>query len=170
MPLRDFVDTSDQSERGPGRPGECWSADPPASPACERCRDEQTGAGLGFVDVFSPHGRLLNRLEAGSWFNAPWGLALASSDFGSHSHDVLVGQFGSGEILAFDAVTGRFNGKLQDANNNPIHIDGLWAIAFGNDASAGPATTLFFTAGPDEESNGLFGTLTAVENVHGNGR
>ncbi len=133
-------------------------------------RDDVAGAGFGFVDVFSPHGRLLNRLEAGSWFNAPWGLALASSDFGSHSHDVLVGQFGSGEILAFDAVTGRFNGKLQDANNNPIHIDGLWAIAFGNDASAGPATTLFFTAGPDEESNGLFGTLTAVENVHGNGR
>jgi uncharacterized protein (TIGR03118 family) len=132
--------------------------------------DEQTGAGFGFVDVFSPRGRLLSRLEAGPWFNAPWGLALASSDFGSHSHDVLVGQFGSGEILAFDAVTGRFRGKLQDANNNPIHIDGLWAIAFGNDASAGPATTLFFTAGPDDESNGVFGTVTAIENVQGNDR
>ena len=132
--------------------------------------DEVDGAGRGFVDVFSARGRLLNRLEAGPWFNAPWGLAMASSDFGSHSHDVLVGQFGSGEILAFDAVTGKFKEKLQDSTNKPIHIDGLWAIAFGNDASAGPATTLYFTAGPDNEANGLFGSLTAVENVQGNDR
>jgi uncharacterized protein (TIGR03118 family) len=80
---------------------------------------------------------------------------------------VLVGQFGSGELLAFDPVTGKFKGKLMGTNNQPVHIDGLWAIAFGNDASAGPATTLYFAAGPDGESNGLFGTLTAVENVQG---
>jgi uncharacterized protein (TIGR03118 family) len=132
--------------------------------------DEQHGAGLGFVDIFSPRGRLLGRLEHGPWFNAPWGLTLASSDFGSHSHDVLVGQFGSGEILAFDAVTGKFTGRLEDTKNAPIHIDGLWAIAFGNDATAGPATTLYFTAGPDDESNGLFGNVTAVENIQGNDR
>lgn len=130
--------------------------------------DEVHGAGLGFVDVFSPRGKLLGRLQPGPWFNAPWGLALASSDFGIYSHDVLVGQFGSGEILVFDPVTGKFKGKLNGADNNPIRIDGLWAIAFGNDASAGPATTLYFTAGPDDETNGLFGTLTAVENVQGN--
>ena len=65
-------------------------------------------------------------------------------------------------------MTGKFKGKLNGADNNPIRIDGLWAIAFGNDASAGPATTLYFTAGPDDETNGLFGTLTAVENVQGN--
>ncbi|HEV2711326.1 MAG TPA: TIGR03118 family protein [Edaphobacter sp.] len=130
--------------------------------------DEVHGAGMGFVDVFSPRGRLLGRLQSGPWFNAPWGLTLASSDFGAYSHDVLVGQFGSGTILAFDPVTGKFKGMLNGADNNPIHIDGLWAIAFGNDASAGPATTLYFTAGPDDETNGLFGTLTAVENVQGN--
>jgi uncharacterized protein (TIGR03118 family) len=129
--------------------------------------DEVDGAGLGFVDVFSPRGRLLGRLQPGPWFNGPWGMALASSDFGSFSHDVLVGQFGSGELLAFDPVTGKFKGKLMGTNNQPIHIDGLWAIAFGNDASAGPATTLYFAAGPDGETNGLFGTLTAVENVQG---
>jgi uncharacterized protein (TIGR03118 family) len=130
--------------------------------------DEVDGAGLGFVDVFSPRGRLLRRLQAGSWFNAPWGMTLASSDFGVYSHDVLVGQFGGGEILAFDPVTGRFKGKLIGTDDSPIHIDGLWAIAFGNDATAGPATTLYFTAGPDGETNGLFGNLTAVENVQGN--
>src|SRR6185437_10243428 len=132
--------------------------------------DELHGAGMGFVDVFSPRGRLLGRLQAGAWFNAPWGMALASSDFGAYSHDVLVGQFGSGAILAFDPVTGKFKGMLTGTDNNPIHIDGLWAIAFGNDATAGPATTLYFTAGPDDETNGLFGSLTAVENVQGNGQ
>lgn len=130
--------------------------------------DEVDGAGLGYVDVFSPEGRRLRRLEHGPWFNAPWGLVQASSDFGSHSHDILVGQFGSGEILAFNAVTGRFKGRLFDASNAPIKIDGLWGLGFGNDGTAGPATTLFFSAGTDHEQHGLFGTITAVENIQGN--
>ena len=130
--------------------------------------DEIDGAGLGYVDVFSPEGRRLRRLEHGPWFNAPWGLALASSDFGSNSHDILVGQFGSGEILVFNPVTGRFKGRLFDASNSPIKIDGLWGLQFGNDATAGPATTLFFSAGPDKEAHGLFGTITAIENAQGN--
>lgn len=130
--------------------------------------DEVDGNGFGYVDVFSPSGRLLQRLEHGPWFNAPWGLALASSDFGLFSHDVLVGQFGSGEILAFNPVTGEFMGKLLNTSNQPIAIDGLWALAFGNGATAGPETSLFFTAGPDHESNGLFGTITAVQKIQGN--
>jgi uncharacterized protein (TIGR03118 family) len=130
--------------------------------------DEVDGNGFGYVDVFSPSGSLLQRLEHGPWFNAPWGLALASSDFGLFSHDVLVGQFGSGEILAFNPVTGEFKGKLLNTSNQPIAIDGLWALAFGNGATAGPETSLFFTAGPDHESNGLFGTITAVQKIQGN--
>jgi len=130
--------------------------------------DEVDGAGLGHVDVFSPSGRLLQRLEHGPWFNAPWGLTLAPSDFGIYSHDVLVGQFGSGEILAFNPVTGHFEGKLMNTRNTPITIDGLWALGFGNGGNAGPENTLFFTAGPDQESNGLFGTLTAVQKIQGN--
>jgi uncharacterized protein (TIGR03118 family) len=129
--------------------------------------DEVDGAGLGFVDVFSPRGRLLNRLEYGSWFNAPWGLTQAPSDFGEFSHHVLVGQFGSGQILAFDPVTGRFKGLLYDASNMPITIDGLWGLSFGSGGTSGPATSLFFTAGPDGEQHGLFGTITAIENVLG---
>jgi uncharacterized protein (TIGR03118 family) len=131
-------------------------------------QDEVDGAGLGYVDIFSPQGRLLRRLQHGSWFNAPWGLTLASSDFGSNSHNLLVGQFGSGQILVFNAVTGAFKGWLRDASNAPIKIDGLWALQFGNDATAGPATTLFFSAGIDHEAHGLFGTITAIENTQGN--
>jgi uncharacterized protein (TIGR03118 family) len=125
------------------------------------------GAGLGFVDVFSPRGRLLMRLEHGDWFNAPWGLTLAPSDFGIFSHKLIVGQFGDGEILAFDAVTGRFEGKFKDPSDAVIGIDGLWALAFGSgvpnsDPTGLPDNALFFTAGPNMGHDGLFGTLTPV--------
>jgi len=130
--------------------------------------DEVPGTGNGYVDIFSPTGKLLLRLQHGEWFNAPWGLALASSDFGANSHDILVGQFGSGTIAVFDPITGKFKCMLNDANDQPIIIDGLWAIAFGNGLLAGPANSLYFTAGIDHEKNGLFGTITANENVQGN--
>jgi uncharacterized protein (TIGR03118 family) len=129
--------------------------------------DQVDGAGLGFVDVFSPSGRLLNRLESGWWFNAPWGITQAPSDFGAYSHDILVGQFGSGQINVFDPVTGKFKGQLNDSTGAPITIDGLWDIAFGGGATSGPSTTLFFTAGTDHEQHGLFGTVTAIENLLG---
>ena len=132
--------------------------------------DEVDGAGLGYVDVFSPTGSLLRRLQSGKWFNAPWGIAQASGDFGAYSHDILVGQFGSGEILAFDPVTGRYKGNLVDATNAPIAIEGLWGLAFGSGTGSGPANSLYFTAGPGGEQHGLFGTITAVENQLGGDR
>jgi uncharacterized protein (TIGR03118 family) len=132
--------------------------------------DEVDGPGRGFVDIFSPSGILLKRLEHNNWLNGPWGLTMASSDFGRFSHEILVGQFGSGQILVFNPLTGDFVGRLLDKNNNPIAIDGLWALAFGNDAKAGPATTLYFTSGPSGESQGLFGTITAIQNIQGNDR
>jgi uncharacterized protein (TIGR03118 family) len=137
--------------------------------------DEVDGPGLGYVDVFSPTGGLLHRLQHGQFLNAPWGMTQAPSDFGAYSHDILVGQFGSGWILVFDPVTGRFKGTLNDASNNPITIDGLWDIAFGSGAISpttntfvsGPSNALFFSAGIDHEAHGLFGMITAVENVLG---
>ncbi len=138
--------------------------------------DDVKGPGLGYVDVFSPGGRLLERLEHGPWLNAPWGLALAPSDFGAFSHNLLVGQFGSGEIAAYDVATGAFLGEMRDtATDHVLAIDGLWALGFGNGATspsaAGPLNTLFFTAGPNDEADGLFGTLTAdpAEQLLGNG-
>jgi uncharacterized protein (TIGR03118 family) len=124
--------------------------------------DDVAGAGLGFVDVFSTRGRLLARLQHGAFLNAPWGVTLAPAYFGEFSHAVLVGNFGDGTIAAFNAVTGRFISNVLKEDGSKLAIDGLWGLAFGNGGASGPGNTLFFTAGPDDESNGLFGMLTPV--------
>jgi uncharacterized protein (TIGR03118 family) len=118
--------------------------------------------GDGFVDVFDRHGRLLQRLEHGSWFNAPWGVVWATPGFGVFTNTILIGNFRGDNISAFDPVTGHFLGNLLNPDGSTVLIDGLWALRFGNDGSAGPATTLFFTAGPNNETNGLLGTLTPI--------
>jgi uncharacterized protein (TIGR03118 family) len=130
--------------------------------------DEVDGPGLGYVAVFSPWGKFLRQLEHGSWLNGPWALAMAPGDFGPYSHNLLVGQFGSGNIAVYDPVTGRFKGLLMDKTNNPIMIDGLWALSFAGGGNNGTATTLYFSAGSDGEAHGLFGTITPVENTAGN--
>ena len=119
------------------------------------------GPGLGAVDVFSPEGELLQRLETGSSLNAPWGLVQAPTDFGSFSHSILVGQFGDGQILAFDAVTGHFQGELRNQDNNVISIPGLWGLAFGaGTTNSGGANQLFFNAGTP--TSGLHGFFAPV--------
>ncbi len=132
--------------------------------------DEVDGAGLGYVDVFNAKGKLLLRFDHGTYLNAPWGLAQAPGDFGDFSHDILVGNFGSGEILAFNALTGKFKGTLNDKSDAPLKIAGLWGLSFGGGATSGLATTLYFAAGPGGESGGLLGSITAVENPQGNDR
>jgi uncharacterized protein (TIGR03118 family) len=123
--------------------------------------DEVAGAGLGAVNVFDPAGRRLARLENGPWFNAPWGLAMAPAEFGAFSNTLLVGMFGSGQIAAFNPVNGAFLGLMKRPDDTVLSIDGLWAIGFGaGTTNNGPYNTLFFTAGPAEESQGLFGTVT----------
>src|SRR5262249_3061697 len=90
--------------------------------------DEVAGEGLGRVDASSPGGRLRRRFEHGSWLNAPWGLVLASGDFGTFTHHLLVGQFGSGEIAAYNITNGRFVGKVRELNDAVLSIPGLWAL------------------------------------------
>jgi uncharacterized protein (TIGR03118 family) len=145
--------------------------------------DDVAGAGLGFVDLFSPSGKLLTRFEHGSWLNAPWGVVWAPRDFGEFSNDILVGNFGSGWIAAYNGFTGKFEGLMKDTNDKTLTIDGLWALAFGNSAAgcpstppagsnlpkcgaAGPYNSLFFTAGINDEADGLFGTLTPDPNTN----
>ena len=125
-------------------------------------KDEVDGTGLGFVNIFSSGGRFLAQLQNGDWFNAPWGVALAPEDFGEFSHSLLIGNFGSGKVAAFNPVTLKFRGFMKNPDNSPIVIEGLWSLVFGNSANAGPYNSLFFTAGIQEEAHGLFGTLTAV--------
>jgi uncharacterized protein (TIGR03118 family) len=133
--------------------------------------DEVDGPGLGLIGAFTPTGQLIAWFQQVPDLNAPWGMAMAPSEFGTFSHNLLVGQFGSGQILAFNPESGQYMGKLLQPGGAPIAIDGLWGIGFGNGGSAGPETTLFFAAGPNGESNGLFGSLTAVstELIQGNG-
>ena len=130
--------------------------------------DNLKGSGLGIVAAFTTGGKLIHVFEHGPWLNAPWGLALAPSDFGPFSHQLLVGNFGSGQIAAYNIVTGKFTGLLLDAAGKPISIDGLWGLSFGNGAKAGLLNTLYFGAGPNEEQNGLFGTLTSLDATEGN--
>jgi len=126
--------------------------------------DEVAGQGLGFVDAYDLAGNLLRRVAQHGQLDAPWGLAIAPPSFGRFGGDLLVGNFGNGRINAYEEVgNGHFEhrGELRGDGGQPLAIDGLWALRFGNDAAAGPAGTLFFTAGPDEESHGLFGSITA---------
>jgi len=122
--------------------------------------DDQAGPGNGFVDVFDTSGHLLQRLVSHGTLNSPWGLVLAPNGFGRFGKDLLVGNFGDGHINAYKIDTGAFRGQLKDQKGNPITIDGLWALDFGNGALAGPTDTLFFTAGIQDEAHGLFGSIT----------
>ena len=124
--------------------------------------DDMAGAGLGYVVVYSPTGDVVARLQHGAWLNSPWGIALAPADFGVFSHALLIGHFGDGSIAAFNPVTGRFLGNVLNPDGSTLKIDGLWGLSFGNGGASGSGNTLFFTAGPNEESDGLFGTLTPI--------
>jgi uncharacterized protein (TIGR03118 family) len=130
--------------------------------------DDVAGPGFGYVDEYTPQGKLVARVASGGRKNAPpnapWGLAVAPSSFGPFSGDVLIGNFGNGRISAYhkraDGTYG-YQGQLRRANGKVIAIDGLWGIAFGNGSAAGPTTSLYFVAGPDGEAHGLFGSITA---------
>jgi uncharacterized protein (TIGR03118 family) len=124
--------------------------------------DEVAGQGRGRVDVYDLAGNLLGGISGRGQLNAPWGLALAPSSFGSFAGDLLVGNFGDGQINAFREVgPGQFvhEGELRDSDNRPLAIDGLWALQVSQGGNNGTAGQLFFTAGPDDETHGLFGTI-----------
>ena len=113
--------------------------------------------------VFDPSGRRLGHMQRGAWFNAPWGIAMAPGEFGEFSHALLVGMFGSGQIAAFNPLNGSFLGLMKAPNDTLLSIDGLWALGFGaGNTNSGPYNTLYFTAGPNGERDGLFGTLVPL--------
>lgn len=124
--------------------------------------DPVGGEGFGFVDIFSTDGKLQGRLEHGDWFNAPWGVVWTPRDFGEFSNTILVGNFRSGWIAAFNGFSKKFIGFVRNPDDSLVTIGGLWSLTFGNNGSAGSSTTLFFTAGGVDEAHGLFGTLTPV--------
>jgi uncharacterized protein (TIGR03118 family) len=128
----------------------------------EDAEDEVAGQGLGFVDEYDLAGNLVERVAQHGQLNAPWGLALAPEGFGRFGGDLLVGNFGDGQINAFEQKQdGKFEhrGELRGTGGKSLTIDGLWALQFGKGGNNGPAGTLFFTAGPDDETHGLFGQI-----------
>ena len=131
-------------------------------------KDDVPTPGGGFVDEYTPAGALVARVavagKKNAPLNSPWGLALAPTDWGSFGGDLLVGNFGNGRISAYlDRGAGKwvYKGQLKHADGTPIELEGLWAIAFGNGAAAGPKDWLYYLSGPNDEANGLFGVITA---------
>jgi len=121
--------------------------------------DDVAGAGNGYVDVYDLNGKLISRLISGGALDSPWGLALAPAGFGKFGNDLLVGNFGDGKVNAFDPVSGKLLGSLNDQHGKTLHIEGLWGLAFGNGQNTGDPNTHFFTAGVGGEKHGLVGSL-----------
>lgn len=120
--------------------------------------DDVPGAGHGYINVFNTDGSLVKRFASQGTLNSPWGITKAPDGFGQGSGNILVGNFGDGRINIFNG-DGDYKGQLKDGDN-PITIDGLWALLFPkNGIPAGDQNTLFFTAGPDDEEHGLFGYI-----------
>jgi uncharacterized protein (TIGR03118 family) len=142
--------------------------------------DEEAGAGFGFVDIFNPDGSFVRRFASRGSLNAPWGVAMSPANFlddgdmdeddNGHKNDkkghdddaqkpvILVGNFGDGRINVF-STEGQFLGQLQ-SHNKTIEIEGLWALGFAPaTATAIDPQRLYFTAGPADETDGIFGYL-----------
>jgi uncharacterized protein (TIGR03118 family) len=120
--------------------------------------DEVAGKGLGLVAEFTTDGHFVRRFR-GSSMNAPWGLAYAPASWGKAAGDLLVGQFGNGQIEMFNPDDGHHTGTVRDAQGHNLAIDGLWALMAG-DATSGGDGSILFTAGPNREVDGLYGVLT----------
>ncbi len=123
-------------------------------------KDDLSGHGHGFVNVFTSRGRFLHPLVRRGVLDSPWGLAIAPRGFGAFAHKLLVGNFGNGRIHVVNRHTGRVIATLRNAHGKPIAIDGLWGLLPGN-GTAGRRSDVWFSAGPDGESHGLLGILRA---------
>jgi uncharacterized protein (TIGR03118 family) len=132
-----------------------------------KAEDELDKPGKGYVDEFTPDGALVAHIAKqggrNAPLNAPWGLATAPQGFGVFAGDLLVGNFGNGRISAYEQRGSKwvYRGQLRKGDGTIIVLDGLWGIAFGNGAAAGPTTSLYFAAGPNDEAAGAFGVITA---------
>lgn len=137
------------------------------APQDARREDELDQPGHGVVAEFTPDGQLIATIAKRGGprapLNAPWGLALAPQGFGVFAGDLLVGNFGDGRISAYEQRGAKwvYRGQLRRGDGSILAVAGLWAIAFGNGAAAGPTTSLYYAAGPNDEKAGAFGVITA---------
>ncbi len=120
-------------------------------------------SGTGYVDVFDPNtGAMIQRI-VDSHMNAPWGVVLPPTTFGSFgaNGNLLVGNFGDGTINAYSLSTGAFIDQMKDANGAVITNLGMWDMLFDASGKTGDPATMYFTAGGGTESQGLFAAMTA---------
>jgi uncharacterized protein (TIGR03118 family) len=127
--------------------------------------DEIAGAGLGYVDIFDFSGNLISQFASAGPLNAPWGIAIAPAGFGSLQGDVLIGNFGDGMINIFSpngTALANAEGPLMSSAGQPFVFPGLWSLVFGNGDTDKPVTTLFYTAGFADQTDGVFGGITVT--------
>ena len=132
--------------------------------------DDVAGPGKGFVDLFDVDGSLIARLVSRGELNAPWGIALSPASFSPAPNRLLIGNFGDGKIHVYDFDLSRrgapravLEGALQDSAGKDVALDGLWALSFAPDAGSFKSSQLYYTAGPDDETHGVFGRIEASD-------
>jgi uncharacterized protein (TIGR03118 family) len=123
--------------------------------------DDVAGPGHGFIDIYTTSGFLIKRLASRGTLNSPWGLALAPGGFGPFGGRLIAGNFGDGLINVFGRFSGHFDGRLLNEQGQPIQNDDLWGLQFGT-ATTGGTGTLLFSAGINDETDGLVGSINAV--------
>lgn len=126
--------------------------------------DEVAGAGLGYIDIFDLSGNFVSRFASAGALDAPWGIAVAPAGFATLQGQVLVGNFGDGTINAFmpnGTSLATSTGPLTNAAGQALAFPGLWSLVFGNGDADKPAATLFYTAGFSNQTDGVFGSITA---------
>jgi uncharacterized protein (TIGR03118 family) len=120
--------------------------------------------GHGKVVAYDLDGHIVQEFADQGRLNSPWGVAISPENFGPFGRTLLVANFGDGTIASFDLTTGAFRGYLRDGSRKPITIDGIWGLTFGNGVSLGETDSLYFTAGPNREQDGLFGRIRYCRN------
>ncbi|PYY18296.1 MAG: TIGR03118 family protein [Acidobacteria bacterium] len=125
----------------------------------ETRHDDVAGQSHGIVDTFNLDGSGQRRFAQHGQLNSPWGVAVAPASFGQFAGDILIGNFGNGHINVY-SPGGEFLDKLRDPNGQAIVIDGLWTLRVGNGGNGGDLNKVYFTAGPNGETDGLFGSLS----------
>jgi uncharacterized protein (TIGR03118 family) len=128
-------------------------------PDAEEPASDVPAPGAGHIAVYDLDGHIIKEMADAGRLNSPWGLAIAPENFGPFGRALLVANFGDGTIAAFDTTTGAFRDYLRDNAGKPIVIDKIWGLAFGNGVSLGDSDSLYFTAGPNQEQDGIFGRL-----------
>lgn len=125
--------------------------------------EDLPGEGHGHIAFFDRNGRLLGEMADQGKLNSPWGVAIAPQGFGDFGGDLLVANFGDGTIAAFNPKTGAFHDYLRNRTGEPLVLDGIWGLTFGNGVSLGDANSLYYTAGPNLEQDGVFGRVTVAK-------